>query len=163
MALPLNIRHLEMDSIHLQGELTADELDMQVIDELSRLAIPVKYDLNAEMLQGNILVQGRLDIVLRCECARCLKPFDWPLILGDWVCHLTLEGEEKEPVNNDLVDLTPHIREDIFLALPQHPVCNPECQGLPGDVMSQGKPPDRGCIPDDGASTWAALDKLKLD
>jgi len=39
---------------------------------------------------------------------------------------LPLEGEEKTPVDNDCVDLTPFAREDMLLEFPQHPVCEPE-------------------------------------
>ena len=43
---------------------------------------------------------------------------------------LPLEGEEEVPVINDCVDLTPYMREDILLAFPQHPLCEPDCGGL---------------------------------
>jgi uncharacterized metal-binding protein YceD (DUF177 family) len=64
------------------------------------------------------------------------------------------------------VDLTPYVREDIFLAFPQHPLCDVNCSGLktpkenavPGPVVGGGE---------DGAgagkaSPWSVLDKLKL-
>lgn len=164
MALTLNLRQLEKEEhICFQGKLSPEELEMQGFDDLIELALPVKYDLEAELIQDSILIRGSLEVVLECECVRCLKTFEHPVPMDEWVCHMALKGEEAEPVLNDLVDLTPHIREDIFLALPQHPVCNPECQGLTSDATSHVGPPDRGDIPDEGASAWAALDKLKLD
>ena len=42
---------------------------------------------------------------------------------------MPLEGEEKANVINDLVDLTPYLREDIVLAFPQHPLCRPNAAG----------------------------------
>ena len=48
-----------------------------------------------------------------------------------WIADLPLVGEEKVAVDNDCVDLTPYLREDILLAFPQHPLCEPDCRGLP--------------------------------
>ncbi len=62
------------------------------------------------------------------------------------------------PVDNDLVNLTPYLREDILLALPQHPLCEPECGGL--KLPARAKDPEKTA--GKTASAWDALDKLKL-
>jgi uncharacterized metal-binding protein YceD (DUF177 family) len=43
------------------------------MDELIHWARPVKYDLEVQLLDKSILVQGNIEIRLKCECARCLK------------------------------------------------------------------------------------------
>src|SRR5579871_3267 len=139
MPLLLNLRQLEKGPRRLEGGLTPAELELENVDELIRLESPVAYNLEASKLDQNILVQGALDVLLRCECARCLKPFDLPLKLHDWTCLLELEGEESEPVMNDCVDLTPHVREDILLELPQHPLCQAGCRGLPKKSTGKNK------------------------
>jgi uncharacterized metal-binding protein YceD (DUF177 family) len=60
------------------------------------------------------------------------------------------------------VDLTPYVREDILLEFPRHPLCNPECRGLPN--KSIGKPRNTSGTGKTGAdsSAWAELNKLKL-
>jgi len=63
-------------------------------------------------------------------------------------------------VINDSVDLTPYLREDIFLAFPQHPLCKSDCRGLAASQPDKGRKTTR---PEPDASPWAALDKLKLD
>ena len=45
-------------------------------------------------MEDGLLVQGRLRLLLDCQCVRCLKPFQYRLELDDWTCHLPLEGEE---------------------------------------------------------------------
>lgn len=159
MPLLFNIRHLEDRDLHLKGELPIAELDIDTHDEVIHLAQPVSYDLRMEKLDKGILVQGSLRLPLACECVRCLKPFQQPLALEDWTCHLPLEGEEKVEVTNDVVDLTPYVREDILLAFPQHPLCEPECRGLanPKDLEPGGD-----SEPKLSSSAWAELDKLKL-
>ena len=157
MPLLFNIRHLEVKDLHLEGELPAKELDIELNDEVIHPGGLLKYDLNVQRLDDAILVQGNLRLPLDCECVRCLKPFHQNIDLQDWTALLPLEGEEKIVVNNDLVDLTPFLREDILLAFPQHPLCKPDCGGLPKKHSGKSKKAESP-----GEDRWAALNKLKL-
>jgi uncharacterized protein len=158
MPLTFNLHHIEAKDLALEGELPSEELELDLHDEVIHPAGPLKYDLVAQRLEGAALVQGELELPLEFDCVRCLKKFQRPLSIQNWVCHLPLVGEDATPVENDLVNLTPYIREDILLALPQHPLCEPECGGL--------KPPARAKDPEKTAgktaSAWDELDKLKL-
>ena len=158
MPLTLNIRHVEKKDQHLEGDLPAKELDLELHDETMRPAGPLQYDLEAQLLEGAILVRGSLRLPLDCVCVRCLKKFRRPIELEHWTCHLPLSGDDSVKVNNDLVDLTPQIREDILLALPQHPLCEPECRGLklPASVKDPGRMSEKT------SSAWDELNKLKL-
>jgi uncharacterized protein len=162
MTAAINLNQLERGALHLKGELTPAELELEGLDELIQVEGVVNYELTAEKLEKSVLVQGNVSLKLRCECARCLKPFIQPLEMANWACHLPLEGEEAVPVTNDCVDLTPYLREDILLEFPQHPLCQPECDGLPG--KSTGKIENTGGIgqTSKALSDWAALNKLKL-
>jgi uncharacterized protein len=162
MTVAINLQQLERGVVRLKGELTPAELDLEGLDELIQVEGVVNYELTAEKLEKSVLVQGHLGLKLRCECARCLKPFVLPLELGNWACHLPLEGEDAAPVANDCVDLTTFLREDILLEFPQHPLCQPECDGLPG--KSTGKIENTGGVgqTSKALSDWAALNKLKL-
>src|SRR6185436_222043 len=106
------------------------ELDIEIRDEVIRLSEPLRYDLEVQQLDDGLLVRGRLNLKLDCECVRCLKPFQHELRLDEWTCHLPLQGEDAVKVMNDCVDLTPYLREDILLEFPQHPVCDTGCGGL---------------------------------
>jgi len=160
MPLLFNIRHLEHQPVTLRGELPVAELDLGGIDELIQANSPLQHDLVVERHERSILVQGRLGLKLRCECVRCLKSFDCPLAFDSWSCLLPLEGEDKVLVSNDCVDLTPYVREDIVLAFPQHPLCEPECRGLLVASSNRARPSSgvAGYLP----SAWAELNKLKL-
>ena len=162
MPLLINLRHLERKDAALEGELSAEDLDLVNVDELIHFAQPLEYDLEAEQLDDGILVQGSLRVVLACECARCLKPFKFDLELEGWACHLPLEGEEAVAVINDSVDLTPFVREDILLELPQRPLCKPDCAGLSKPVVGKAKNKARTGQAEPGSSAWAELNKLKL-
>ncbi|MBI4658779.1 MAG: DUF177 domain-containing protein [Verrucomicrobia bacterium] len=161
MPLTFNLRHLEKKDLQLQGEWPAEDLDVEGVDELVRMNEPVRYDITIERLKQSVLVRGRLRFVLNCHCARCLQPFRRAVEIRDWTCTLLLEGEERVAVENDCVDLTPYLREDILLAFPQHPLCKTECSGLPFASQNHPKASEfkaSGAVP----SAWDELNKLKL-
>jgi len=155
--LKVNLRHLEELGLHLKGELPVAELDLDIKDDLIRLEKPLRYDLAVELLNDAVLVTGSLVLPLDCECARCLKRFKTDLKLTGWALHLPLEGEDKVSVENDCVDLTPFVREDILLDFPQHPLCRPDCAGLKSKTARRPKAVEK-TVPE----VWAKLDKLKL-
>lgn len=129
MSLVINLRHLTRKTLELCGELTVEELDPGVEDEMVRLPYPAQYHVFAQRPSATLLLHGRLEVTIACVCVRCLKPFERRLVIENWTCEV-LPGDEETPVQNDCVDLTMRVREDILLALPQHPLCEPECPGL---------------------------------
>jgi len=161
MPLTINIRHVEAKDLHVQGQLPAPELQLDDDDDLVRARLPLRYDLTAHQAGRDVLVSGRLEMTLDCECARCLKPFRFRLKIPDWILHLPSEGPEKAVVKDDAVDLTPYLRETILLELPQHPLCDSECAGLPRRADASHQIND-GSGPMPEASAWAELNKLKF-
>jgi len=154
--IKVNLRHLEDHEVRLKDELPVADLDLGITDELIHLPKPLRYDLTVEMLGDALLVTGSLVLPLECECARCLKKFKTNLKLP-WTVHLPLEGEDKVSIDNDCVDLTPFVREDILLDFPQHPLCKPDCAGLKN---KGAQPPEAD--ENSASKVWAELDKLKL-
>ena len=162
MPLVVNMRHLEAHNVVLKGKLPVNELEIDPLDEVIQVAEPLEHDLEVQKIEDGLLMQGRLHLLLECECVRCLKPFQHHIDLKEWACHLSLEGDEGVAIVNDCVDLTPFVREDILLEFPQHPLCDPECRGLP--KTSIGKPGNTNKTgPNEASSSaWAELNKLKL-
>ena len=161
MPLIINIRHLEKRSLRLKGQLPVAELEIDERDEVIQLHQPLEYDLEVQEVEGAVLAQGDLSLTLDCLCVRCLKSFRFDLELADWACHLPLSGDDKVAVVNDCVDLTPHVREDILLAFPQHPLCKPECGGLPKKTNKAQQTSDKTKAAG-VSSPWTEQDKLKL-
>lgn len=153
MSLKVNLRHLEEHGIHLNGDLPVEELDFGLHDEMMVARKPLHYDLHVEEVTHGVLVQGKLELMLDCQCVRCLKSFEKKIELSAWTVHLPLEGEEKVAVDNDCVDLTPYIREDMLLEFPRHPLCKPDCGGLKKNRRGEAEM---------GPSAWNELDKLNL-
>jgi uncharacterized protein len=161
MSLLVNLRHLEAHEVKLQGELQIGELDIETYDKAIRLGGPLEYEIEVQMLEGGLLIEGELQLLLQCQCVRCLKSFPYRLSLKDWTIHLPLRGEDAVPVINDCVDLTTYIREDILLTFPQHPLCDPECRCLPAYGRRVKRASNTG-RPDCGSPAWDELNKLKF-
>jgi len=162
MPLLVNLRHLDEHNVRLTGELTVAELDIDPRDEVIRLAGPLAYDLEVQKLEGGLLVKGSGRLPLECQCVRCLKQFSQRLELSDWTCHVPLQGEDAAAVSSDCVDLTPYLREDILLEFPQHPLCEPECRGLPKKYFGKARSTTGTGQPETSSSAWNELNKLKL-
>ena len=125
----------------MRGELPVDELDMDTRDAMIQVTQPLQYDIEVQKLEGSLLVRGSLQLILECQCVRCLKPFTYKLELDPWTCHLPLEGEERITIVNDYVDLTPFVREDMLLEFPRHPLCKLDCSGLKETKTGKARKP----------------------
>jgi uncharacterized protein len=151
---------IEEQALHLKGQLPPEALELVGVDELIQVREPMDYDLSAQKLEDAVLVQGKVRVVLACECARCLHPFsivlDWP----EWTAHLPLTGDESVKLGDGEVDLTPILREDTLLRFPQHPLCEPECGGLA--QLQAGESSEMPGRSDESGSVWSALNQLKL-
>jgi uncharacterized protein len=162
MPIIINLIELREHRLTLAGRLPAAELGLDGLDELIHAREPLEYRLQAELMNTSILLQGSWRIVLDCECSRCLKRFRLPLEAPDWACHVPLEGEDKAAQAGESVDLTPFLREDILLMLPQHPSCGSQCRGLQSAPPSS-ETPGGARQTDETSGAWAELNKLKFD
>jgi uncharacterized protein len=125
-------------------------------DQFVRGGSSVKYNLRAQRLNDELLVLGTLTVELECQCARCMEWFRKPIRVAGFVRNFTLLSE------NESIDLTGDIREDILLALPINLVCSAGCRGLCpmcGENLNKRK---CACRPRGGSDAWNVLDQLKL-
>ncbi|MCF7669261.1 MAG: YceD family protein [Verrucomicrobia bacterium] len=162
MAVRINIRQLEKNDQFLAGEVSLSELEIETFDECIRIGSPLKYKMKASLLEDNVLVQGRLEIALDLDCVRCLKRFIHELRIDDWLVDLPIKGEDKVELVDDSLDLTPFMREDILLELPQHPLCDPGCKGLPNLPRRLKEHRDPRGLDEIGTSVWDKLDNLNF-
>ena len=160
MPFLVNLHQLDKANIRLQGELNAEELDMEDLDELIHFRRPLTYDVEIQKDRENLLLQGRWRVSLDCECARCLKAYRHDIQLDEWTCLVPLAGESMAVTINDSVDLTPYLREDIVLALPPHPVCGPDCPGIRSQQRDSVE--KKAAEQETKSSPWNELDKLEF-
>ena len=157
MAMKIFLDEVQQQQLHLEGELTPAELELALGEEESLLqpAGPLAYALNVSESDDTLIIFGRLQMDFAGECARCLRPFNFKIDLPQWAIALPLKGDEAIEQNGDSVDLTPWLREDILLGLPQHPLCGSACEGLV--FQQENQPPDES----DPSEDWSKLDDWK--
>jgi uncharacterized protein len=92
---------------------------------------PLRADLVLEGTSGGILVQGRVAVVARHICQRCLTEWSEPLEVEVFEM-LGGDPEAEYSLARDEADLEPPLRDAVLLALPLRPLCRPDCLGLCG-------------------------------
>jgi uncharacterized protein len=84
---------------------------------------------------GNgLLVQVKMHALMMNECVRCLQDFPLPLDI-DFTELYVFNADAKTDSELILpesgrIDLRPLVREEMLLAVPINPLCDPECKGL---------------------------------
>lgn len=99
---------------------------------------PLDLELRLESVTEGVLVTGTVTAPLTGQCGRCLEPVSDELAVD--VCELfaypdsateaTTDEDEISRLVDDLIDLEPVVRDAVVLALPQVPLCSPDCRGL---------------------------------
>ena len=151
--MKINVKRIPPDGETLSGTDPASIMDLEEPDV--HFDHDVEYKFHAQ-LQGNaLLVTGTVRTPATLRCSRCLRVFEQPLNVVQFIFHHELRGE-------DFVDLTAQMREDIILELPQRALCAEGCKGLCprcGKDLNQGS---CRCKQSKGDLRWHALDNLNL-
>ncbi len=98
--------------------------------ELSRIGPALRADLTLEGASGGVFARGRVRTTATHTCHRCLTEWtddlDLPLaeVLG------LDDDEDGYPLDGDVADLEPAVRDLVLLDLPVAPTCRPDCRGL---------------------------------
>ena len=124
---------------------------------------PVHADLHFERVSDGVVVRGEMDAWWRGVCSRCLK-----VVTGSTSVHVDelfepdpVEGETY-PLDHDVVDLEPLVRDALVLELPQAPLCDAACRGLCPNCGTDRNTSSCDCEIDDADPRWAALRSLDL-
>ena len=123
MALIIETGRLRQQPEKLRGTEPAAFLEFAPGDDF-RPDGDLAYDLTVQCVSGELIVLGTLKINLVCRCARCGDDFSKKMVISDFCRSFPLTSK------NELINLTPDMREDILLALPMVAVCSGECRGL---------------------------------
>ena len=83
---------------------------------------PFEVDAFITKADQELVVDADIRCALRLSCARCLEEF------SSMVSVEAVFSYKVRPT--DVVDLTEDVRQEIILAYPMVPVCQPGCKGL---------------------------------
>lgn len=130
--LRLNVGFMLKEGVGYHREIPFSESEVQLAEDLTVQALRGAVTLTRTP-QG-LYTQGLLRATLEANCDRCLEPFAQPV--SSRVSELFYYPPENAPageltIGDDVhLDLTPLVREDMFLSIPLQKVCRPNCAGL---------------------------------
>ena len=147
--MEIDLSRLSPEGEQFTGEEPASAL---AIDEAgTRADSGLRYTVRAQVVSGELIVQGRLAADVEFQCCRCAEPFSRAIEEKAFLATRELAENEES------VDLTPEMRDAILLAFPSYPVCRPGCAGLCaqcGVNLNRGTCECRPVVDD----RWGALD-----
>ena len=108
-----------------RGNLVVDDLNLGYL----------RGELHFTRVAQGILAEGVLNAEVKAECTRCLSPFYEPVVVEveDIINPPGTDLTPERPVRvteDGWADLSPLIREYIWLGLPVNPICSPDCKGI---------------------------------
>ncbi len=137
---------------------------------------PLQSEVKVRKGGHSVLINGRIQTVLRLKCARCLKEFSHPLSLK---FELNLSPsketslvEEVELSEGDMgasffssgeIHLSEIACEQIFLEIPIQPLCHEACKGLCPNCGKDLNFSSCDCMKEEFESGFSTLRKLKLN
>lgn len=140
------------DILHIEGEEDAGPLGLE---EAGATAVsPLRYALDVGTSADGLFATGRIAVRVRMRCVLCLADFEQDIEVDPFSLQMDLTG-------NELIDLTPMVREDIHLILPPHPRCDAAGGSKCPATYYEGASRTTQYSPEGAASAWDALDKIK--
>jgi len=150
--MKVHLRQIQNGETHYEGEEDAKVLGLEETDAEARG--PLRYALDVGLSDGGLFAVGTLELKVRLTCVACLRRFDTELKINDFAIQIELDGRET-------IDLTPEIREDIFLSLPPYPKCDAAGDTRCPSQFPKASAPSQSEPNKENAAVWAALDQLK--
>jgi uncharacterized protein len=140
------------------------------------LARPVNANLELIPEKGRVKLSGHLHTTARLGCSRCLQEFGleldetMELVLLRFQPEDTPEEVDLRPQDLDTefydgvtIDVDLIVAEQIFLALPQKPLCQAECRGLCSGCGADLNNESCRCEQRATGSAFEALRSLKIE
>ena len=148
--MKIDVQHIPAEGVSLSYARPADAFP--VIKEMishgeCRFSSPVAITLNARPEQEIISVKGELTVTVQLDCGRCLEAFDRPLhrrfslrfsreipadVHSDAAGDVELTAEQIGLIffQDETIDFTEAVQEQLVLAVPYRALCRDSCKGL---------------------------------
>lgn len=129
-------RILEFEKIYLQNEIDVPENEINIKNK------KIKVNVKLEKRSNFILLILNISFVLKLICSRCLENFEkkydlkeeFYLKKGEEILpkEKSLSNEDVYTIyyQEEIIDITPLVRDTIILAKPLKPLCRKNCKGL---------------------------------
>lgn len=153
--------------------LTPEEIDLDSEEATLKNVVNINGNLKKGIAQTD--VEGRISTHIEVECSRCLTSTQSSLEIHFEVVFVSPENytEAKEAelgvddlevsiIEDERIDLTEIVREQILLNLPTQIFCKEDCQGLCPKCGANRNLIDCMCEENEIDPRWKALKDLKF-
>lgn len=156
-------------------DLTLEPQQIDLESETAQVAgaVQVVGKLRKGIVQTDI--EGAVSTVLEVECTRCLQPVKTSLEISFKVGYISAEHYTKEKeaevnvedlevsiTENDHIDVTELVREQILLNLPDQIFCQENCRGLCQKCSANRNLVNCNCEEKEIDPRWQGLRELKI-
>jgi uncharacterized protein len=168
--LSVDLRQLERKNrLTIETDLPVDSPLWK--DAQLPMAEPLAVRLQAQQAGHDVVVRGTLRGSVALACRRCLAPVTAPidedvsLVYRPGLTQVEAEAEEVYalPGRGDELDLSPAIREQVVLAVPQYGMCREDCRGLCPHCGTNLNQETCNCTSNAVDPRWAALRAVRKD
>lgn len=135
-AMLINVTKIKSTAEKLENLSLREEIDAAAYGYAELvLTSPVEFGGTIEHAAPYFHLKGELKAELELVCARCLTSFrqsftvavDEAFTNREEACS---EDDEVGFFTGDELDITPALLKALFLEIPMHPLCQPDCRGL---------------------------------
>jgi uncharacterized protein len=149
-------------------------VDLSPLETSAARVIPgTDQTVDAEVMAmaGGVEITGTVGFDWYGECRRCLEDVDGHLVVEfREVAQREPVDEEVLPIDGDLLDLEPLVRELVLAGLPLAPLCGPDCAGpdperfpTATEAALEAEQAEQAGAEPVRDPRWAALDDLDFD
>ena len=151
-----SVSALDKAPVTLSGEEDIEFFELSEDDPLC-ICSKLVYSLSASRVSGGVLVKGSCSTAVSGFCGRCLEAVERPVSAD---IELFFEVEE----NQEELDISEDIREEVLLAFPMNLLCSSDCAGLCRSCGANLNRRECSCGKNtpSGDFRWSELDKLEL-
>jgi len=166
--MQFNVGQLLRESVGAERHYEIEE-DLSWLEPEVRGVSPLRGTLSLLKTVQRILCTGVLKCKVEMDCVRCLESFvvevEVPIeeefgLGGDGSADLRLDDPALLIDEQNILDISEVVRQNLLLALPTRPLCRPDCRGLCptcGENLNLGA---CTCSLEGGDPRWASLRSL---
>ncbi len=154
---------IDLETLPEEGKVFSGELDGEIFgiddDEVHSIG-NLNFNLTARRFEGELFLQGKISAPFEFRCVRCLEYFPMTLSLNDFATSIEID-------NQNIVDISDALREEIILEFPAYPHCEDSdtskacvMKNEHFGVDKQGETGVNTSAPNGERGVWDALDAL---
>ena len=151
-----SVSALDKSPVELRGDEDIEFFGFSEDDPLT-VCEKLSYALKAAKVSGGVLVSGSCSTAVSGICGRCLEEVVSPV---DVEIELFFEVDDEQ----EMLDVSEDIREEVVLSFPMNLLCSSDCAGLCRNCGANLNNGECSCgnSGQKGDFRWGALDDLKL-